>query len=83
MSQATKAKTARARAGIAARMLRQSRTDCRAFDDCFEMGDGDQVMAHLLALTIEDPTLIEVMEQRRFNVWAAKAREFKRIIVRH
>ena len=80
MSEAIRAKTARARAGIAARMLRKGRTDCRAFSDCFEMGDGDQVMAYLLAMAIDDPELIEVMEQRKFTVWARKAREFRKII---
>lgn len=33
------------------------RTGGRAFDDCFEMGDGDRVMEHLIALLREDSIL--------------------------
>ena len=43
MSQATRAKTAKERAQIAARIIRSGRTPTRAFDDCFEMYDGDEV----------------------------------------
>lgn len=47
MSAAIRAKTAKGRALIAARAMRAGYTPGRAFDDCFEMGDGDEVVAHL------------------------------------
>jgi hypothetical protein len=48
MSQATEAKTARERAAIAARLIRQG-IRSRALDDCFEMYDGDEVLRLLRA----------------------------------
>jgi|JI9StandDraft_1071089.scaffolds.fasta_scaffold148109_4 hypothetical protein len=49
MSAATQAKNAKERANIAARFIRRGSTDSRAFDDCFECGDGDAVVSALLA----------------------------------
>ena len=49
MSAATRAATAKDRARIAADMIRKGRTDSRAFDDCFEMFDGNEVMRLLRA----------------------------------
>ena len=48
MSQATRATSARQRANIAAAKIRTGHTDSRTFDDCFEMGDGDIVVAYLM-----------------------------------
>jgi len=65
MSAAIRAKTARARAGIAARMIKTIKPwpqgwglGCnRKFDDCFEMGDGREVVRHLKAMALVDPEL--------------------------
>ena len=57
MSMATNAKSAKARATIAANMLKKNWTFGRSFDDCFEMGDGDQVMNYLIEKTKRDKTL--------------------------
>jgi hypothetical protein len=51
MSAATQATTARKRATIALEMIVRYRHDrfygmSRAFDDCFEMNDGDEVIQH-------------------------------------
>lgn len=43
MSLATKAKTAKERAKIAANMIKRGYKLGRGFDDCFEMGDADEV----------------------------------------
>lgn len=50
MSAATRAKTAKARATIARKMIMSHKTGSsfpRSFDDCFEMGDGLEVVAEL------------------------------------
>ena len=47
MSQAIGAKSAKARANIAARMLLYQKGLGRSFDDCFEMGDGNEVLGWL------------------------------------
>jgi hypothetical protein len=47
MSAAIRASSARERAIIAAQYIRRGATDSRGFDNCFEMGDGDAVMAFL------------------------------------
>ena len=57
MSAATRAQTPRARANIAAAMIRKGCTDSRAFDDCFEMGDATQVVAYLVAKAVTDPRI--------------------------
>lgn len=63
MSQATRATSTRARANIAAAYIRRGSTQSRAFDDCFEMGDGDGVVAYLLAKAVTD-TRIAAFAQR-------------------
>ena len=50
MSAATRATTAKERARIAAGFIRRSSTTGRAFSDCFEMGDGDEVKRLLLEM---------------------------------
>jgi hypothetical protein len=66
MSQAIEAKSAARRASIAARLIRTiKRHDeggwglgcCRGFDDCFEMGDGDDVYRILRAMVASDRAL--------------------------
>lgn len=62
MSAATRAKTARERANIAARFIRDRApyggpVQSRAFDDCFEMGDGEQVIALLKVKARTSPTI--------------------------
>lgn len=54
MSEATRTTSARERATIAARYIRRGRTNGRAFDDCFEMGDGDAVVRALLERVPKD-----------------------------
>lgn len=41
------------------------RTAGRDFDDCFEMGDGDRVMAHLLALAAKPGPLRDALAPGR------------------
>jgi hypothetical protein len=43
------AKTALERAAIAVFLLINYRQDCRAYDNCFEMDDGDEVVCHLIS----------------------------------
>lgn len=57
MSQATRAKSARRRASIAACMLKKNQSFGRAFDDCFEMNDAPEVMDWLIRKTAIDPIL--------------------------
>ena len=47
MTAAIRARSARERATIAAAFIRRGSTGSRAFADCFEMGDGEAVMALL------------------------------------
>lgn len=62
MSLATRAKSAKARAAIAARIIKRTKRDFgRNMDDCFEMGDGDEVVALLKARAHTDMTLLYAM----------------------
>jgi len=36
------------RAAVACRLLLDRQYDCRAFDNCFESGDGDEVVAYII-----------------------------------
>lgn len=49
MSAARNARNAKQRAAIAIRMMKANKNGSfsRAFDDCFEMGDGDQVVEEI------------------------------------
>jgi len=73
MSLATRAKTAKARAGIAIRMLKTQKNLYRAFDDCFEMFDGEQVRAHIVERAKKDDALM-VRCKQVFN-WPELATE--------
>ncbi len=44
MTAAIRATTANERATIAAAYIRRGATNSRGFDNCFEMGDGDEVI---------------------------------------
>lgn len=57
MSAATRAKTAKERAQIAAQIIRAGRASGRALSDCLEMGDGNEVIAHLHDMVKRSPKL--------------------------
>lgn len=57
MSLAINAKSAKARATIAANMIKKNNNFYRGFDDCFEMNDGHEVMEYLIQKTAKDPVL--------------------------
>lgn len=57
MSAATRAKTAKERATIAIQMIKHTANKGRAFDDCFEMGDGDAVVTEIIRRAEKDDTL--------------------------
>ena len=69
MSAATRAKSARARATIAIRMLKTQKSLSRSFDDCLEMGDGSEVVREIRRRSLEDPSLVEVLNRRGFGYW--------------
>jgi len=66
MSMATKAKSAKARANIAVRMIKQQNNFGRPFDDCFEMGDGNQVMECLIEKIKNDRELAYNIRLKEF-----------------
>lgn len=61
ISQGKNAKNARQRATIAANMIKNNKTFGRAFDDCFEMGDGDQVMDCIIEKARTDTALAKAL----------------------
>ena len=69
MSQAILAKTAKQRASIALRMLRGNTELRRGFDDCFEMGDGDEVLQNI----VEYVKRAEALKQRIIKTFSADA----------
>ena len=75
MSAATKARSARARATIAIRMLKTVRHLGRAFDDCFEMYDGDEVVRWILDKAKTDPELARIIAERGFGYLVQECRE--------
>lgn len=64
MSEATRAKSAKIRASIAAKMLRGRERLGREFDDCFEMGDGDEVV-RLLYVKAQTDTVLERLLRKK------------------
>ena len=58
---ATRAKTAKARAGIACRMLKTQNYFGRCFDDCFEMGDGSEVVNFIIEKARTDVVLAKAL----------------------
>ena len=73
MSAAAKAKSARARAAIAIRMLKTVRHLGRAFDDCFEMYDGEEVVRWILHRVRTDEELARTIAERGFGYWFENA----------
>jgi len=81
MSAATKAKSAQARATIAIRLLKTTQPWPRGydlgrnFDDCFEMGDGNEVHALVVTKARFDPELRAAMRKHSSHVgtWLEEA----------
>lgn len=71
MSEATRAKSASERATIAIRYLfsEQSLSNSRAFFDCFEMGDGDDVVKEIIKRAENNPTLKARLLTRGYAFW--------------
>jgi hypothetical protein len=68
---ANRPKTTKGRANRAALLIRAGRTSgeySRAFDDCFEMGDGGQVVALLMECVRAEPALEQMMREQ--GVWS-------------
>lgn len=42
------------RIAIAKQLILDGHSDCRAFDNCLEMGDGDEVVASIIAYAIQN-----------------------------
>ncbi len=57
MSRAIDAKSTSARATIAIRKMKAHQTSARSFSDCFEMGDGDDVIREILRRAETDPEI--------------------------
>ncbi len=57
MSRAIDAKSTSARATIAIRKMKAGHTYLRSFFDCFEMGDGDDVIREILRRAETDPEI--------------------------
>ena len=79
MSAATQAKSARARAGIAARLFKTVKPWPngfglgRNFDDCFEMNDGAEVKRILFEKMRQDPDLVSAMVAHGETGWVSEA----------
>ena len=69
MSAATKAKSALGRATIAIRMLKTQKKLWRAFDDCCEMGDGDDVVREIRLRSLNDPELVRALKIHGYDYW--------------
>ena len=75
MSAAISAKTAKARAGIAVRLLKTAKPYPRGFglgrnfDDCFEMGDGKEVHRLVIDRAMTDESLRKAMAVHGCNSW--------------
>jgi hypothetical protein len=67
MSTATKVTDAAQRATIAASMIRRNCNLGRSFDDCFEMGDGDEVLK-ILAIKAQNDWCLAARLVEIFNV---------------
>jgi hypothetical protein len=57
-------KTRKGRAWLAGFLIRNGRACTRAYDNCFEEGDGDQVLALLMQEVRADPELRLMMEEQ-------------------
>lgn len=68
----TPAQTPAQLAATAARLCKADKCDTREFDDCFEMGNGEQVVAEFVALYKRDTALARavVMNDYYINIGA-------------
>lgn len=70
----------RYRVDYAARCLIQGRTHTRTFDTCFEMGDGDEVVAALMQRALRNPRLDQAIRRwltpEGFRRWRDTAATF-------
>ena len=69
MSAASRAKSAYARATIAIRILKTQKKLYRSFDDCFEMGDGTEVVREIRRKSLHDPELVQALVKHRYDDW--------------
>jgi len=80
MSRARTARSARARANMAIRLLKtiqpwpRGRGMGRSFDDCFEMGDGNEVCRRIIAAACNDCELRNAMKRHGCNDWLEAVR---------
>lgn len=51
------APTTKDRAAVAIRLIKQNRTRGRSFSNCFEMGDGDDVIREIVRRANKDPMI--------------------------
>lgn len=73
MSAASKAKTAKERATIAIRTMKANKSGSfsRAFDDCFEMGDGDAVVKEIAFRALRNSDLLALVKRNHGVAWAS------------
>lgn len=64
MSMAIKVKNAKERATIAANMIKKNNRFDRPFDDCFEMGDGNEVMNYIIEKARKDVRLAIAIKEK-------------------
>ncbi len=62
-------KTIKGRVNRAALLIREGCAYTRAYDDCFEMGDGGEVLAHLMERVRKEPHLRDMMVKQ--GAWSA------------
>ena len=65
ISRGSKAKKAITRAKIAADIIKNYKRFDRGFDDCFEMGDGNEVVKHITEMARTDRQLASALLDRK------------------
>ena len=82
------AKSAKARATIAARLLLSAKTWGegghglgRNFDDCFEMGDGHEVHRLLILRAAQDERLVAAMLKHGCKDWVEQVRQVHQAVL--
>lgn len=53
--------TLKNRIAIACQLIRDGHTDCRPFDNCFEMHDGAKVVSAVIGLAMQDASFREAL----------------------
>jgi hypothetical protein len=61
--------TSAGRASAAVRMLKNNRELGRAFDNCFEEGDGDEVVARIIHRCKDDGELVYAIYRHGYEKW--------------